>query len=155
MNDKQRIIVNAYLIGGQQLADKVAIDNGYNTLSRQRIHRIMKRHGIKCPTAIERYTSQAMSKENLILEMYEACYSIRDIAKKLMLKITAVKYVLGKNESKVRALARKRNKKFIPIELEDEIIKGLENGEKIYSLARRLNVARTTIYRVKNRLKDV
>jgi len=155
MNDKHRVIVNAYLQGGQKLADKVATDNGFSTLSRQRIHQIMKRHGIKCPTAFERYTSQAMSKENLILEMYEACYSIRDIAKKLMLRLTAVKYVLDKNESKVQALARKRNKKFIPIEVEDEIIKGLDNGEKICPLARRLNVAHTTIYRVKNRLQDV
>lgn len=155
MNDKHRVIVNAYLRGGQKLADKVAVSNGYNPLSRQRIHQIMNKYGIKRPHIHIRNIENALRQEYLILEMYEAGYPIRDIAQKLMLKITAVKYVLGKNESKVQALARKRNKKFIPIEVEDEIIKGLENGEKIYSLARRLNVAHTTIYRAKNRLKDV
>lgn len=155
MNDKQRIIVNAYLQGGQKLADKVAVSNGYNPLSRQRIHQIMNKYGIKRPNIHIRNIENALRQEYLILEMYEAGYPIADIGKKLQLTVASIRYILQKNESKVQALARKRNKKFIPIEVEDEIIKGLENGEKIYSLARRLNVAHTTIYRVKNRLKDV
>lgn len=152
MNDKQRVMVNAYLMGGQSLLNDVAKKNKWKPVTKQRVFQILKQVGIENKGASCRNIERAKSKEDLILQMYEAGYTIQEISQNLLVTQSGIKYILLQHKSKIKAINRIRDKRRLPVSVEEGIAQDLKNGMGLTEISRRRGVSVMTVYRIRKQL---